>query len=161
MYEKKITYEDWDGNKRTETFRFNLTQTELLEMEAKTPGGLNNYMTEIAEKGDGAKIMKFVKEFIAASYGEKDSDGRRFRKDSEISKAVEETAAYDELFSELVLNTDALVEFMNGVSPDDAKIQARLDAANIPAEILNQNGTSSKVIDMPTKNEAIYADNKN
>ena len=161
MYEKKISYEDWDGNKRTETFRFNLTQTEMLELEANTPGGLQNYMAEISEKADGAKIMKFVKDIIAASYGEKDADGRRFREDPSISKAFEETAAYDELFSELALNTDRLVEFINGVFPDDEKVQARLDAANIPLDVLNQNGSSSKVIDMPTKKEAIYADNKN
>ena len=147
MYAKKITYTDWDGNERTETFRFNLTQTELLELEVEFPGGLQNYMTDIAEKVDGKKIMQFVKTFIAKSYGEKDSDGKRFRKSEEISKAFEETPAYDELFSELVLDADKLVDFITAVSPSDDLIQKRLDKANIPAEVINQNGSNLKVVD--------------
>ena len=151
MYEIKKTYNDWDGNQRTETLRFNLTQTELTELEANTPGGLNNYMRDIAEKADGAKIMQFVKDFIAASYGEKDTDGRRFRKSPEITRSFEETCLYDDLFSELVLNTDKLIDFINGVCPDEAKIQERLDAANIPAEVLNQNRPNMKVVDTTAK----------
>ena len=151
MYTKKITYTDWDGNERTETFRFNLTQTELLELEVEFPGGLQSYMTEIAEKVDGKKIMEFVKKFIAKSYGEKDSDGKRFRKSEEISRAFMETQAYDELFSELVLNADKLVEFIKGVAPSDDLIQKRLDNANIPAEVLNQNGVKQPVVDTTAK----------
>ena len=161
MYEIKKTYTDWDGNERTETLRFNLTQTELTEIEANTPGGLQNYMKEISEKADGAKIMKFVKDFIAASYGEKDADGRRFRKSEEITRSFEETCLYDDLFTELVLNVDKLVDFINNVCPDESKMEERLAAAGISLDKINQNGPSSKVIDMHTKNETIYADNKN
>lgn len=151
MYVKKITYTDWDGNERTETFRFNLTQTELLELETETPGGLENYLTEIGEKVDGKKIMDFVKTFIHKSYGEKDTDGKRFRKSDEISKAFEETQAYDELFSELVLDADKLVDFIKQVSPNEDLIQKRLDKANIPSSVLNQNGNKPKVVDTTAK----------
>lgn len=153
MFSKKITYTDWDGNSRTETFRFNLTQTELLEIETEVPGGLQNYLTEIGEKVDGKKIMDFVKMFIGKSYGEKDTDGKRFRKSAEITKAFEETQAYDELFSELVLDADKLVEFIKAVSPSEDLIQKRLDNANIPAEILNQNGANLSIVDSNTEAE--------
>jgi len=153
MYSKKITYTDWDGNTRTETFRFNLTQTELLEIETEVPGGLQNYLTEIGEKIDGKKIMEFVKMFIGKSYGEKDTDGKRFRKGPEITKAFEETQAYDELFSELVLDADKLVEFIKAVSPSEDMIQKRLDNANIPAEVLNQNGAVLSVVNNDSDSE--------
>lgn len=153
MYSKKITYTDWDGNTRTETFRFNLTQTELLEIETEVPGGLQNYLTEIGEKIDGKKIMEFVKMFIGKSYGEKDTDGKRFRKGPEITKAFEETQAYDELFSELVLDADKLVEFIKAVSPSEDMIQKRLDNANIPAEVLNQNGAVLSVVSNDSDSE--------
>lgn len=146
MYTRKIKYTDWDGNEKEETFRFNLTQTELLELDTETPGGLENYLQEIAEKVDGNKIMNFVKNFIAKAYGEKDMDGRRFRKSEEISKGFEETPAYDELFSELVLDAEKLVEFIKAVSPSDDLIQKRLDKANIPAEVSNQNGPNLQVV---------------
>lgn len=151
MFTKQITYTNWDGDQVTETFRFNLTQTEVLELEVEFPGGLQNYMTNIAEKIDGKKIMHFVKTFIAKSYGEKDPDGRRFRKSPEIYKAFEETTAYDELFSELVLDADKLIDFIKNTMPSDDLVQKRLDKANIPAEILNQNGSKPKIVDMPTK----------
>ena len=40
MLTKEITYTDYDGNTRTETHRFNLTTTELMEMQVSVEGGL-------------------------------------------------------------------------------------------------------------------------
>ena len=39
MYKKTITYEDFDGNKRTEDFYFNLTTAEVAKMEMGVTGG--------------------------------------------------------------------------------------------------------------------------
>lgn len=151
MYTRDIEYTDWDGEPKNEKFRFNITQTELLELETMFPGGLQKYMTDIAEKGDGGKIVRFVETMITKSYGEKDPDGRRFRKNPDIIQAFKETQAYDELFSELTLNTDKLVEFIQNIMPDDATIQKRLDKAGVPADILNQNRPTMQVVDTTAK----------
>ena len=37
MLTKTITYTDYNGAERTEKFYFNLTQTELLDLELDTP----------------------------------------------------------------------------------------------------------------------------
>ena len=39
MLKKEITYKDYNGTERTESFYFNLSQAELMEMEMSTSGG--------------------------------------------------------------------------------------------------------------------------
>jgi len=117
MYTKTITYEDWNGETRTEDFRFNLTKSELIEIEADTEGGIENYIKEIGDKLDAKKIMEFMKMIIAKSYGEKSLDGKRFMKGDDLSKAFMETPAYDYLFMELVTDADKAAEFISNIIP--------------------------------------------
>ena len=117
MYTKTITYEDWNGETRTEDFRFNLTKSELITIEADTEGGIENYIKEIGDKLDAKKIMEFMKMIIAKSYGEKSLDGKRFMKGDDLSKAFMETPAYDSLFMELVTDADKAAEFISNIIP--------------------------------------------
>ena len=41
MFAKTVTYTDYNNVERTETFYFNLTKAEVLEMELGTTGGLS------------------------------------------------------------------------------------------------------------------------
>ena len=117
MVKKEITYEDWDGVQRTETFYFNMTKAELMEMELTTEGGLKNRLEKVAKKKDIPELMKFVKEFILMSYCEKSDDGRRLIKKKELAEAFTETAAYDILFMELIADEEAAGNFINAVLP--------------------------------------------
>lgn len=47
----------------------------------------------------------------------KSSDGKRFEKSEEISKAFEQTEAYSELFMELVTDAEKAAAFINGIIP--------------------------------------------
>ena len=49
MVKETIKYFDFDGNERTETFCFNLTKAECMEMELSTSGGLENAINRIIE----------------------------------------------------------------------------------------------------------------
>lgn len=58
MLKKTIDYTDYDGNKRTEDFYFNLTKAEVAEMELSTEGGLVKMLEKIVKeqnvkKGEG------------------------------------------------------------------------------------------------------------
>ena len=126
MLKKTIEYEDWDGNKRTEDFYFNITKAELMEMELSTEGGLKNRLEKIAKKVDAPKIMEFFKDFILKSYCEKSDDGRRLIKRKELAEAFTETPAYDILFMELISDQDKGAAFISGVLP-------KMDESPIPA----------------------------
>lgn len=120
MYKREITYTDWNGVERTETFYFHFTKSELTEFEASMPGGMSARMSEISAAKDMPEMMKFFKSIIIKSYAEKSADGRRLMKgeNNELAKAFVETPAYDILFQDIFLG-DKMVEFLTGIMPDD------------------------------------------
>lgn len=115
MLKKIISYTDYDGNEREESFYFNLTESEIIEMEFSTTGGLTQMIEKIVETRDSTRIMSIFKEIILKSYGEKSADGRRFVKSREISEAFSQTPAYNKLFMELVTDAKKASDFVNGL----------------------------------------------
>lgn len=118
MLVKNITYTDYNGVERKEDFYFNLSKSELIELQASVEGGLDGYLKKIASRLDAPKIMSFFRDLILRAYGEKSDDGRRFIKSPELSEAFRQTEAYDELFVELVTDAKKGAEFISGIMPD-------------------------------------------
>ena len=115
MLKKTITYEDFDGNKRTEDFYFNLSKAEVLEMEMGISGGMSQMLNKIIAAQDGGRVIKTFKDIILKAYGEKSPDGKRFIKSEESSTAFSQTEAYSQLFMELATNADAAATFVNSI----------------------------------------------
>jgi len=129
MLKKRIEYVDYDDNKRAEDFYFNLTKAEITELELSTEGGLQQMIEKIIDTRDTPQIIKFFKEIILMSYGEKSADGRRFIKGKDLSEAFTQTPAYSELFMELATDEKAASEFINGIIPKDLAASADLTVA--------------------------------
>ena len=119
MLKKRISYTDYNGNKREEDFYFNLTKAEIMEMEMSTTGGLTEMIQRIIETQDAPSIIKVFKDIIMKSYGEKSPDGKRFVKSQELSEGFSQTEAYSELFMELASDSEAASKFVNGIIPAD------------------------------------------
>lgn len=117
MLKKPITYIDYDGNKRTENFWFNLDEGEILELQMSSEGGLTAMLEKMIEEKDGKRILAMMKEIIMKAYGEKSLDGRRFEKSEAMSIAFTQTRAYSELLMELYRDAGAAAEFMNKIIP--------------------------------------------
>lgn len=115
MLKKTIKYKDYNGEEQERDFYFNLSQAELIEMELSATGGLEAMVKRLMEEVNGKEIVKLFKEIILKSYGERTVDGR-FEKSEEISKRFSETAAYSDLFVELVTDADAAAAFVNGIA---------------------------------------------
>lgn len=116
MLVETITYNDYDGNERTETFRFNLTQAEITELEMSVNGGLTSLLQTLVSSKDGPEIMKTFKKILLAAYGEKSLDGKRFIKSEEISKAFSETEAYNIIFMRLLTDEDYATKFISNLN---------------------------------------------
>jgi hypothetical protein len=151
MYAKTIKYEDYNGNQREETFYFNLSRSELIDLEWRTPGGLENYMKKIMSELDGQKLADMFKMLIQKSYGVKDLEGRRFIKNDEVLRNFTETPAYDELFVQLATDDKAAAEFVNGVFPKEAveeaasKVEeAAEEAASAAEEAVEEAGSAAE-----------------
>lgn len=123
MLKRDITYENFDGEKVTEVFRFNLTKTELFELKVDfddgSEGGLEKLIEQIQKTEDLKSMVDIFKRIILLSYGELTEDGKRFVKSDEIREAFTHTAAYDELFMELATSDDAASKFIIGIVPKE------------------------------------------
>ena len=134
MLTKTIKYTDYNGVEREETFLFNLTKAELMEMELGTTGGLTEMIQKIIETKDAPSIIKIFKDIILKAYGEKSLDGKRFIKINDsgipLSNAFSQTEAYSQLFMELATDSKAAAAFINGIVPSDMNVvsnQAKIE----------------------------------
>ncbi len=118
MYAKEITYNDYNGVERKETFLFDLSEAEILEMELSTVGGFEQYVNKIINAQDTPQLVKLFKELILKAYGVKSDDGRRFIKTEEIAREFSQTRAYSKLFMELAIDAQAAAEFVNKIVPE-------------------------------------------
>lgn len=143
MLKKTISYEDFDGNKRTEDFYFNLTQAELAEMEMMASGGLDKLIARIISAKDPAVTLSMFKDIIKKSYGVKSPDGKRMDKSEEAFREFAETEAYSVLFMELATDANAAAEFCKGIMPKGVSA----DIKNMDMDKLS-NSSPSQIIDM-------------
>ena len=119
MLKKEITYTDYNGNERTETYHFHLSKKDLMEMEFSAEGGMQKTIERIVEKEDVKGLADLIKEIILKAYGELTEDDRfiKVKDGHRLSEDFEQTEAFSELYYELNTNEDSLVNFVNGVIP--------------------------------------------
>lgn len=138
MLSKKIKYTDYNGVEREESFLFNLSKAELMEMELGTAGGLADMIKNIVAAQDTPSIVKIFKKLVLQAYGEKSPDGKRFLKVDEkgnpLSVGFSQTEAYSNLFMELATDADAAAKFVRGIVPGDIDI-SDVDPNEMPAGV--------------------------
>lgn len=141
MLKKSITYKDFNDTDRTEEFRFNLSKSEITDMELSVEGGLSSKLQAIVNSNSTPEIVKLFKDFILKSYGILADDGRSFLKvdpvtGEEYAKRFAQTKAYEDLYMDMLQNPDSAAAFINGIMPKElieeaAKIQKENTKANI------------------------------
>lgn len=117
MLKKDITYTDFNGNKVTDTYYFNLSTAELTEMQFTTEGGYGEALKRIVDEKDNGKLFLEFKKLILASIGEKSEDGKRFDKNPEIAAKFQQSAAYDQLIVDFFADADIASSFLLGLLP--------------------------------------------
>lgn len=135
MYKKTITCTNFNGVETTEDYYFNLTESEILEMQLGTAGGLDQQLSRIVAGLELPELVKFFKDFVLKSYGVKSPDGKRFIKNDEIREAFSQTNAYNKLFMELAFDDKAAANFINGVIPKD--VSDKMSKINISDQASN------------------------
>jgi hypothetical protein len=135
MLKRTITYENFNGVTVTEEHNFNLSQSELMELEAEYDGGLGDALTKIVNANDTKGLIREMKRIILMSYGIKSADGSTFEKSDELRKKFAQSPAYDSLFMELATSENAAVDFIQGIVPK------ALRTAILEQQFLQQNKT--------------------
>lgn len=136
MLKKTIKYNDFNDVEQTEEVYFNLSKSELTKLEARestiakdgeVSGGLRDRIQKVMDGGSGREIIEMIEMLIRESYGERSEDGKRFSKSEAISQDFMNSAAYDALFMELVMDAEAAAEFFNKIMPSDIQEQMKND----------------------------------
>lgn len=140
MYVKTITFEDYNGVKRTETHHFNMNKAELTKWLTTTgEATLDKVLVRLYSERNGREIINIFENLLKITYGKKSDDGRRFIKSDEIWENFHQTEGYSELFMELISDGNAVVEFVNKALPSDvtSDIQKAINdnPEGIPAEL--------------------------
>ena len=115
MFTKTIKFTDFNNIEREETYYFDLSEAELVDMEMGTTGGLSEKLKKVVETKDNSAIVKFFRELILKSYGVKSDDGKRFIKSEELSTAFSQTRAFSNMYVEMLKNEEKAAEFVNAL----------------------------------------------
>lgn len=130
MLKKTITYTNYNDEKKTKDYYFNLKKSELIDLQYSTAKGFMDYIEEITKTQDNVRIWKAFRDIILLAYGEKSNDGERFVKSDELRKSFEETEAFSELIYELMSNETAAADFINGIMPKDLAEKVKQENLN-------------------------------
>lgn len=118
MLKKTIKYVDYNGNEREEDCYFNLTRTEMLQLDLTSEGSFQDLTHKIIQTQDKGALWHLFKEIVLTSYGEKSLDGKKFLKSKERSDEFACTPMFDELMVELCSGEAAVNAFIDGIVPN-------------------------------------------
>jgi len=114
MLKEVIKYEDFDGTDREDTFWFNLTKAEILELEFQYNGDLSRRIKQLGEAEDGARVMELFKAIMAKAYGVRKEDGG-FDKSPGLFERFATTEAYSELIMSFLTDPNKMAHFVAGL----------------------------------------------
>lgn len=115
LLKKTITYATFDGNEITEDFFFHLTTPEVAKMQVRYGGDLGEYATNLVQSNNSLDMLNFVEDLVLSAYGIKSTDGRKFTKTASVREDFEYSAAYAELFEELLTDQTKAQAFGQGL----------------------------------------------
>lgn len=133
MLVRPITYTDFDGNEKTKKFYFNLNRVECLEFNVEAGSvGLKKLLEKMVREDDIKRLYEWFKKIVLASYGEKSIDGEQFIKSEALTKAFEQSNAYDVLMMELFTGGEkAISDFITAVIPKTENGDAPVAIASV------------------------------
>lgn len=139
-----MTYEDFDGNERTEELYFNLTEQEVTEYQLSHNGGITTLINRIIQAQDWKSMVEYWKEFILMCYGVKSDDGRRFIKNDAVREEFASTNAFSDLFMLLSTDDNEAAKFVNNVLPK--KMRERLSGMEGELKDIRNASSSSELV---------------
>lgn len=129
MIKKTVKYEDFNGVERSEDLYFNLTKTELQNLNFSHYGTYAEQLQAIVDSKDIKSIVALFNEIITRAYGVKSEDGRNFRKSPEITADFVSSAAYDALMTEILEDESKAAELFVGALPKDLQGEVQKEIA--------------------------------
>ena len=137
MLKKRVEYKNFLGNPMVKDLYFHISATDAQRMmmrettfvtdesgeidKDKIREGLSARISATMNRGIGKEILELFDWLVENAYGIIGDDGESFEKSSEVYKAWTKTASYDAFFTNLLQDTDAMTEFVNGIFPEELR----------------------------------------
>jgi hypothetical protein len=117
MIKKDIVYRNFNGEEKTTTAYFNLTEAELVALDTQFgEGGLEKKIREFDPINRPDEILKVFETVIKKAYGTRSEDGEHFFKTEVRTERFMQSAAYSAFFVSLLTDSDRGVEFFTNVA---------------------------------------------
>lgn len=120
MYKITKKYTDFLGTEQEDTFRFNISRSEMIDLVKEDPAFNPDYLVYLSKEPDGLKLVDMLRKLLVVSYGELSEDGKHFLKDDTRTTLFVQSSAFEELLSDFIDGKDPNVvrNFIIGVFPD-------------------------------------------
>lgn len=140
MFTHNITYTDFLGNEQTEKLRFNISESEMMDLVKEDRTFSVDYLSYLVHEQNGLQMLDVIRKLIVASYGELSEDGKHFKKSDEIATAFVQSAAYNQLITEFIENKNEnfVRDFMLGTFPAKFAQQMQEEASKVKALPVNK-----------------------
>lgn len=119
MYKITKKFENLDGVQVSEDFWFNLSKSELMDMEnSDTP--MTQTLMNIMREKDHSKLVGYYKDLLVKSFGIREGT-TYFNKSEEISNKFKNHVAFSDIYMDMVTDEtgEKLLAFIKGVFPKD------------------------------------------
>lgn len=137
MIKKTITFENYNGEKETEDFYFNMSKGELVKMQMSAidqkTESFQDKIEKIGKNLNGKALIEVFDEIILGSIGQRTTDGKKFMKSAAIADEFKSSEAYSELIVELCTDDKAAVTFINGLIPKNLREEVNRDVNTMTA----------------------------
>jgi hypothetical protein len=126
-----ITFVDPDGNQVTETWWFQLDESDAAEMdlihELLATGSPDKYLQDIVKNNDSKALLNLWRELLLASVCKR--EGKLLVKGPDVVKQFRWGGAYRQFFYELIRKDDMGSEFFLQIMPDHIRSKAKEEVA--------------------------------
>ena len=130
MIKYTVNYKNFNGDVKSKDLYFDLRKRELLLWETQVPEGMHGILEKAIADGDSGTIARILDDLMLRGYGERSADGESFIKSDDIRKRFEQSAAYDQLFIDIMSDPKKAADFFNGMVPSDMIDQITKENSN-------------------------------
>ena len=130
MIKYTVNYKNFNGEVKSKDLYFDLRKRELFLWETQVPDGMHSVLQKALDTNDSGAIARILDDLMLRGYGERSDDGENFLKSDDIRKRFEQSAAYDQLFMDLITDEKKAADFFNGMVPADMIDQITKENSN-------------------------------
>jgi len=119
MIKKSVTYKDLYGRHVTEDLYFHLSEYELVELQFSHENGWAEYIDTLVKSENPREAFAAMSNIVLTAYGEREEDGRGFRKNDAIRERFKNSLAFNEIVLGFLEDPSSGAEFVRGLVPND------------------------------------------